>query len=269
MTEQNRFSGKVAVVTGASTGFGRGIAVGLARAGARVVVADLTEATPDGNFDELGHLATTELIARSGGEAFFQRCDVTVGDQVAAAVDAAVTRYGRLDGFVNNAGVHRGGPFHELTEADLDACLDVIVRGSWHGCQAAIRRFLAQDGGGAIVNIISTAGLRGHAGQAAYNTAKGAQANLTRALAVEYARHAIRVNGVCPTYMKSAMSRGAVEDPAFDAVIAATVPAGRWGEVKDVVDATLFLLSDSARFIQGALLPVDGGECAGTPPVGA
>ena len=102
---------------------------------------------------------------------------------------------------VNNAGVYSGGQFHELTEADLDACLDVIVRGTWFGCQSAIRQFLAQGAGGRILNMVSTAGLRGHPYQAAYSLAKGAQASLTRALAVEYsitrdarvAREAIRV----------------------------------------------------------------------------
>lgn len=262
MSDYGSFTGKVAVVTGASTGFGRGIAVALGRAGARVVVADLTENLAVGNYDEASDLTTVELIARDNGSASFQRCDVTRADDVAAAVRIAVDRYGRLDAFVNNAGIFRGGPFHELSEEDLDACFNVIAKGTWLGCQYAIRQFLDQGGGGSIVNVVSTAGLRGHPLQSPYNMAKGAQANLTRALATEYAAQGIRVNGVCPTYMKSAMSRPAVEDQAFDAVIASTIPVGKWGEIGDVVSAAMFLLSDGASFLHGVLLPVDGGETA-------
>ena len=263
MPDHGSFTGKVAVVTGASTGFGRGIAVALARAGAHVVVADLTESLAIGNYDESPDLTTIGLIAREGGSAAFQRCDVTRADDVAAAVRVAVDRFGRLDAFVNNAGIFRGGPFHELSEDDLDACFAVIAKGTWLGSQYAIRQFLAQGDGGSIVNIVSTAGLRGHPLQSPYNMAKGAQANLTRALAVEYAAQGIRVNGVCPTYMKSAMSRPAVEDSAFDAVIHSTIPVGKWGEIDDVVSAAMFLLSDGASFLHGVLLPVDGGETAG------
>lgn len=263
MSEYGIFTGKVAVVTGASTGFGRGIAVALARAGAHVMVADLTEALAAGNYDEAPDLTTVELIARDGGSAVFRRCDVTSADDVAATVRTAVERHGRLDAFVNNAGIFRGGPFHELSEDDLDACFNVIGKGTWLGSQYAIRQFLEQGDGGSIVNVVSTAGLRGHPFQSPYNMAKGAQANLTRALAAEYAAQGIRVNGVCPTYMKSAMSRPAVEDPAFDAVIASTIPVGKWGEISDVVSAAMFLLSDGASFLHGVLLPVDGGETAG------
>ncbi|WP_235527242.1 SDR family NAD(P)-dependent oxidoreductase [Sphingopyxis sp. 113P3] len=254
------------MVTGSSTGLGRGIAVALGRAGARVVVADVAEAATEGHFDEAGELTTAALINSEGGEAFYHACDVSNANAVEATVQAAVSRFGRLDGFVNNAGIYRGGPFHELAAEDLDACLAVIVRGTWFGCQAAIRQFLTQDGAGSIVNIVSTAGLRGHAYQAAYTTAKSAQAGLTRALGVEYAKTGIRVNGVCPTYMKTAMSRSGIENPEFDATIAATIPAGRWGQIADVATSTLFLLSDEADFLRGVLLPVDGGETAGAAP---
>lgn len=264
------FEGAVALVTGASTGFGRGIAVALARKGARVVIADLQPQAAPGNYDEAPELTTEELIRRDGGEAHFRTCDVARGPQVTEAVAFAVARFGRLDIVVNNAGVYRGGAFHDLEEAALDACFDVIVRGTWHGCQAGIRQFLAQAPdapSGRIVNIVSTAGLRGHPNQAAYDTAKGAQAALTRALAVEYARTEIRINGVCPTYMKTAMSRGAAESPEFDEVLRRAVPRGTWGEVADVVEAVLFLASDRARYLQGVLLPVDGGETAGAAPI--
>lgn len=269
MTNASGFADKVAIVTGASSGFGRGIAVALARSGAKVLVADVAERPRQGNFDEAGELTTVDLIRRDGGIAAFCQCDVADKSAVDATIAAAVAQFGRLDILVNNAGVYSGGAFHELTDTDLDAALNVLVRGTWYGCQAAIRRFLAQEGGGRIVNMVSTAGLRGHPFQAAYSMAKGAQASLTRALAVEYAAAGIRVNGVCPTYMKTAMSRGGIEDEGFDAIVRSRIPRGRWGEIDDVVAATLFLLSDEADFLQGVLLPVDGGETAGAAVLAA
>lgn len=252
---------KVAVVTGASTGFGRAISLAYARAGARLVVADLTEAPAEGNFDERPDLATADLIASEAGEAFFQHCDVTAAAEVEALAQAAGTRFGRLDIWVNNAGVYRGGRrIHEMTEADLEACWSVLVKGSWFGTQAALRRFLAQGGGGVIVNIVSTAGLRAHRGQSVYNMAKAAQANLTRCTALEYAADGVRCNGVCPTYMKTAMSRRGFDSPEISAYVRSAIPAGRWGETADVAAVALFLASDAAAFLEGALIPVDGGE---------
>ena len=268
MSDFGRLDGKVAAITGGSSGFGRAIAVAFARAGAKIVIGDLTEHTAPGNFDERPELATAALIAEGGGEALFAKCDVSREADVTALVRAAAERFGRLDVMINNAGVWRGGPFVDITEADLDACLNVIVKGSWFGSQAAMRQFIAQQGdgrgrGGAIINIVSTAGLRGHRGQACYNVAKGAQANLTRVVALEGAEYGVRCNGICPTFMKTAMSRGGYETPEFRARAAASIPAGRWGEVADVANAALFLASNAAEFLDGALLPVDGGETLG------
>ena len=256
-------AGKVAIVTGASSGFGRGIAVAFARAGMKVVIGDLTSATESGNFDESPDLSTEALIARDGGEAAFKVCDVSSAGDCSALVDATVARFGRLDVVVNNAGVWRGGAFHEIAEADLDACWNVIVKGSWLVAQAAVRRFLVQGDGGNIINIVSTAGIRPHRGQSPYNVAKSAQAGLTRCLALEYASSGIRVNGVCPTYMKTAMSRGGFDNPAFAESVKRVVPLGRWGEIKDVTELAMFLASDNSSFITGALMPLDGGETLG------
>ncbi len=256
--------GKVAVVTGGSSGFGRAIAVALARNGARIVVGDLTEAAASGNFDEQPELTTTQLIEQLGGEAAFVECDVTRQTDVAQLIGQAVDRFGGLDILVNNAGVWRGGaPVHELTAQDLDACWSVLVKGSWFGAQEAVKVFLQQGRGGNIINIVSTAGLRGHVGQSPYNIAKAAQANLTRCLALEYASAGIRVNGICPTFVKTAMSRRGFERAEFNAVVESVVPLGRWGEVGDVADLAVFLASEASRFIHGALVPLDGGETLG------
>jgi NAD(P)-dependent dehydrogenase (short-subunit alcohol dehydrogenase family) len=255
--------GKVAVVTGASTGFGRGIAAIFARNGAKVVVGDLTEAASAGNFDESPELSTADLVRKLGSEAAFKACDVSRHDDVAALVAEATSRFGRLDIMVNNAGVYRGGSLmHTLSDADLDACWNVLVKGTWNGCQEALKAFLAQGGKGNIINVVSTAGLRGHAMQAPYNMAKAAQANLTRCIALEYAAMGVRANGICPTYMKTAMSRPGFES-AFGEAVIKTIPAGRWGEVRDVAELALFLASDASDFITGSLIPLDGGETLG------
>src|SRR5262249_6338606 len=158
----------------------------------------VVEATRPGNFDERGELSTAALIEDEGGEALFVQGDVSSAADADGLVSAAVARFGRLDVLVNNAGVWRGGRFHEIREADFDACWNVIAKGSWLVSQAAVRQFLAQGQGGSIINIVSTAGLRGHYGQAPYNTAKAAQASLTRVLALEYGHAGIRVNAICP-----------------------------------------------------------------------
>lgn len=261
------YAERVMVVTGGSSGLGRGVALAAARRGFKVVIGDLDEQPRPGGFDEEAGETTEALIRSRGGQALFVRGDIGQASDAQALVAGAVDAFGRVDVLVNNAGVWRGGPFHELPEAALDDCWNVIVKGSWHASQAAIRHFLERDEGGAIINIVSTAGLRGHRGQAAYNVAKAAQANLTRCLALEYGHAGIRVNGVCPTNVKTAMSRGGFEyEPARTGATQA-IPLGRWGEIGDVAELAVFLASDEASFINGALIPVDGGETLGAARV--
>ncbi len=260
--------GKVAVVTGASTGIGRAIAVLFARHGARIVVGDLHEEAAPGNFDEEPQLTTVQLIELGQGQAAFQACDVSQQAQVAALVEAARTRFGRLDIMVNNAGVWRGGRrVHETTEDELDACWRVLVKGSWFGAQEAVKAFLAQGGaqggGGSIINIVSTAGLRGHAYQPAYNVAKAAQANLTRVLGLEYGADGIRSNGICPSFAKTSMSRHGFDSEDSQEMVRRLIPQGRWGEAADVANLALYLASDAGSHMNGALIPIDGGETLG------
>ncbi len=256
--------GKVAVITGASTGLGRAIAVLFARQGAKIVVGDVREETAPGNFDEEPLLTTAQLIEHGQGQAVFQACDVSQQAQMAALVQAARTSFGRLDIMVNNAGVWRGGRrMHEMTEDELDSCWHVVVKGSWFGAQEAVKAFLAQGGGGSIINIVSTAGLRGHAYQAAYNIAKGAQANLTRVLGLEYGADGIRSNGICPSFAKTAMSRHGFDSENAQEMVRRLIPQGRWGEAADVANLALYLASDAGSHMNGALIPVDGGETLG------
>ncbi len=257
----NRLEDKIIVVTGASSGLGRGIAKACAKEGAKLVVSDIREEPTAGGFEDDAALTTVQSIRESGGEAVFVRCDVTKSDQVANLIAEAVKAFGRLDVMVNNAGIFRAGKrMHEFGEADLDVCFEVNAKGTFFGSQEAVKQFLSQGDGGNIINIVSTAGLQGHPNQSVYNISKGAQANLTRCLAIEYGKDQIRVNGICPTYAKTALTRELFNDEDFDSSFTESIPLKRWGEVEDVANLAVFLASDESGYIHGDLIKVDGGE---------
>lgn len=256
-----RLKGKVAVITGAASGFGRGIAIAFAREGARVVVSDLRETPLAGGFEQEADLTTLQEIERLGGEARFVACDVTRQPEVENLINQAISHFGRLDIMVNNAGVYRNGKLaHEFTEDDLEACWQVNVKGCWFGSQEAVKAFLRQGDGGNIVNLVSTAGLQGHPKQSVYNISKGAQANLTRCFAIDYGASGIRVNGICPTFAKTALTRALFDDKAFDEAFVESIPLKRWGEVRDVASLAVFLASEESSYMHGALVRIDGGE---------
>lgn len=257
----NRLKNKVAIITGSSSGFGRGIAMAYALQGAKVIVSDIHEEPNQGGFEDNPLLSTAAAIEKAGGQAHYVACDVTQQDQVAHLVEQAVKQYGGLDIMVNNAGIYRAGKLaHEFSVEDLDACWNVNVKGSWFGAQEAIKVFLKQGRGGNIVNIVSTAGLQGHPKQSVYNISKGAAANLTRCLAIEYGQNNIRVNGICPTYAKTSLTRALFDDKDFDKTFTDMIPLKRWGEVDDVANLAVFLASDESSYIHGDLIRVDGGE---------
>ena len=262
-----RLQNKVVLITGASSGFGRASALLFAAEGASIVVADITEKPLAGGFeDDLEH-PTADLIRDKGGHATFVKCDVTKADEVDAAVAAAVENFGRLDVMFNNAGIYRGGKLmDQFTEADLDVCFNVNVKGTFFGVQSAVRQFRIQDKNsktgqrGIIVNLVSTAGLQGHPSQSVYNISKGAQANVTRCAAIEYGHEGIRVNGICPTYAKTALTRDLFDNMEFMRTFAESVPLKRWGETSDVANLALYLASDESSYIHGDLIRIDGGE---------
>ncbi|SDE22098.1 SDR family NAD(P)-dependent oxidoreductase [Paraburkholderia lycopersici] len=257
----DRLKGKVAIVTGASSGFGRGIAMAYAAQGAKVVVSDIHEEPNKGGFERDAQLTTAAAIRKAGGEATYVQCDVTKQGDVANLVQETARVYGGLDVIVNNAGVYRAGKLaHEFGVEDLDTCFAVNVKGMWFGCQEAIKLFLRQGRGGNIVNIVSTAGLQGHPRQSVYNISKGAAANLTRCLAIEYGREKIRVNGICPTYAKTSLTRALFDDKDFDKAFTDVIPLKRWGEVEDIANLAIFLGSDESSYIHGDLIRIDGGE---------
>ena len=250
-----RFQGKVAIVTGAASGFGKAIAERFAAEGAKVLVADV---------DESGGKAVVAGIESQGGAALFARTDVSRAADVKAMVDEAVSRFGGLDVLVNNAGFsHRSMPLEELPEAEFDRVFAVNTKGVYLGAKYAIPVLKAR-GGGVIVNTASIGAVAPRPNVTVYNATKGAVVTLTRGLAVELAPFKIRVNAVNPVaadthFMKGAMGIDVLPDKVRAALVRG-IPLGRLAEPRDVAAAVLFLASDDAEFLTGVCLDVDGGR---------
>jgi 3-oxoacyl-[acyl-carrier protein] reductase len=246
-----RLKDKVALVTGAASGFGAEIARQYAFEGAHVLLADL-------------NLAAAQSVAQAiGSAALAMRCDVTRRADVDAAIAACVTAFGRLDIVVNNAGwTHRNQSLLTVTEVEFDRMYDVNVKSIFHMTQAAVPQLRA-GGGGVILNIGSTAGIRPRPGLTWYNGSKGAVNLLSKSMAVELAPERIRVNCIAPVIGNTALLEsfmGVPDTPENRAKFIATIPLGRLSEPLDVARAAVFLASDDAAFITGVELPVDGGR---------
>lgn len=250
-----RFQDRVAVVTGAGSGFGAAIAKQLAGEGAKVLVADI---------DEAGGKDVVAAITASGGTAAFRKVDVSNAEQVEAMIGAAASELGGLDLLVNNAGFsHRTTPLWELSEEDYDRVFAVNTKGVFLGCKYAVP-VMKESGGGVIVNTASIGAVAPRPGVTVYNATKGAVVTLTRGLAGEVAPFGIRVNAVNPVaadthFMKGALGVDSLND-AIKGALTAGIPMGRLAEPADVADAVLFLASDQARFLTGVCLDVDGGR---------
>ena len=258
-----RLRDKVAVVTGAASGFGAGIARRFAAEGAKVVLADLNDSAGEAVTAEIA--ATGGADARAvGGAAAYVHADVTDRAQVKAMIGAAVERFGRLDILVNNAGVsHLRQPMIEVDEADFDRTFAVNVKAIYLAAIAVVPLFRAQ-GSGCIVNISSTAALRPRAGLTWYNGSKGAVNTITKSMAVELAPDKIRVNAICPVAGDTpllATFMGKPDTPENRAPFLATIPLGRLSTPEDIAAAALYLASDEASLLTGVLLEVDGGRC--------
>ncbi len=247
-----RIDGAVAVVTGGARGIGRATALSLADAGARVVIADLDVA------------ASGEVVAERGGEIWACQADVAKEDSVDALFDEVVRREGRLDILVNNAGVAIRRPAVDLALADWEKVVAVNMTGAFLCARSAARHMIAGGRGGAVVNVASIMGLSGGGlyPNISYQTSKGAVVNMTRALAIEWAPHGIRVNAVAPTYVRTQLTAPLFEDPEMAARIEAMTPLKRLAEPADVAAAICFLASPAAAMITGHTLPIDGGFLA-------
>ncbi len=251
-----RLKDKVALVTGAGSGFGAGIAKLFAGEGAAVVVADI---------NDNGGRTVTGQIEEAGGTALFVHADVTRPADVKAMVEAAVGAYGRLDILVNNAGYsHVNQPMAEVSEDDFDRTYAVNVKAIYLAAREAVPLFRKQ-GRGCIVNTSSTAALRPRPGLVWYNGSKGAVNTITKAMALELAPDRIRVNAVCPVIGATGMLEtfmGQPDTPELRQKFIDTVPMGRMSRPEDVANAVLFLAADEGEFLTGVCLPVDGGRTA-------
>lgn len=248
MLTMHRFTRKVAFVTGAASGIGRAAALAFAAEGARVAIADRME-------EPLEQLRAEIEVA--GGEVLAIRCDVSLPEEVEAAITRTVERFGRLDCAFNNAGVeNRATPVHEIEFDEWDRILDINLRGTFLCMKYELAQMVRQ-GGGVVVNTSSGAGIRGVAGGAAYAASKHAIIGLTRSAALDYARKNIRVNAILP---------GNIETPMMDRFTGGDVqkaidlePVGRLGKPEEIAEAVLWMCSDLGGFVTGAATVIDGG----------
>lgn len=253
-----RLAGRAAVVTGGASGLGEATARLMVAEGAQVLLADIQ--------DDRGTAAAQAI----GGAASYRHCDVTSEDEVAALVDAAVDRFGRLDVMVNNAGIIGAhGPIDEIDLAEYDFTLSVLLRSVLIGCKHAARVMKPQHSG-AIVNTTSIAGVHGGLGPHAYTAAKSGVIGLTRNVAAELGAWAIRVNAIAPGKMVTPMNAAAIVggpdalEETYAAFATRTPLRGRIGAADDIANAVLFLASDEAGFVSGHTLVVDGGLTSGS-----
>ncbi len=244
------FQHQVVLITGASRGIGRATAVAFAREAAHVIV--------NYRSDEAGAAETLAQIAAIGGRATPFRADVGSPEEVARMVEAVEGGIGAIEVLVNNAGAVDRSPFLEVTLEAWDRVFATNVRGVFHLSQQVARRMAAR-GRGAIIHVSSILAQQTIPARAAYAASKGALESLTRAMALDLAPHGIRVNAVAPGLIRTEMLLDALPDPQLQEEIQRYIPFGRFGDPVEMADAIVFLASPAARYITGALLPVDGG----------
>jgi NAD(P)-dependent dehydrogenase (short-subunit alcohol dehydrogenase family) len=247
--------GKVALITGGTSGIGRDTAVLFAKAGAKVVVAGRRE--PEGN-------ETIELIRAADGDGLFLKADVSKASHVETLVQKTVESFGRLDLAFNNAGIEGvWAPIIRQSEEDFDRTININLKGVWLCLKYEIRQMLKQGSGGAIVNMASITGLVGSAGAAAYSASKHGVIGLTKTAALENAKSGIRINAVCPAFTETPMTDRTLRLPGVRKYVLSCHPIGRLGKPAEIAEAVIWMCSDRASFMTGESLVLDGGFLAG------
>lgn len=243
---------KVAVVTGAGTGIGKGIATAMAESGARVVLAGRTRTRLEDTADD---------IRNTGGEALIVEADISNREDREALVASVLDTWKQIDILVNNAGMNVRTPPEDYREEDWDKVVNTNLKGTFFLTQLVARHMISRKYG-KIIHIASLATITGIPNIPAYTAAKGGVGSLTHQLAIEWARHNINVNSICPGYIRTPLTR-AVEESERGTYILNRVPAGRWGEPEDIAGTAVFLASPASDFLTGQLIVVDGGWMAG------
>jgi 2-deoxy-D-gluconate 3-dehydrogenase len=243
--------GRRALVTGANTGIGQGIALALAEAGATVVAAGRSSMAE-----------TQKLIVEAGGTCLPLRVDLQQNGIADRVIDEAQALAGPLDILVNNAGIIRRADALDFSESDWDEVMNLNLKANFFLAQAFAKAALSAGRTGRIVNIASLLSFQGGIRVASYTASKSGLAGLTRLLACEWAGKGINVNAIAPGYVESNNTEALRADPERNAAILGRIPAGRWGKPSDIGGAAVFLASDAAAYIHGAILPVDGGWLA-------
>jgi 2-dehydro-3-deoxy-D-gluconate 5-dehydrogenase len=248
-----KLDGRVALVTGAGRGLGQALAVGLAEAGADVALLDVV------SLDD-----TREQVLALDRRCHTLSHDLSEADAGLAGkiVSECASELGRLDILVNNAGIIRRAPALEISEEDWEDVVRINLSSLWYLSQAAAKRFVEQGGGGKIINLASVLSFSGGIVVPSYAATKAAVANLTRALANEWASLGINVNAIAPSYFSTSMTSALRGDAERAEALLARIPAGRWGEPEDLKGAVVYLASEAASYVHGATVPVDGGWLA-------
>ena len=242
-----RLENKVAVITGAGSGIGKETALLFAKEGAKVVVADV---------NEMGGEETTADIKKNGGRAFFTKLDVTNREQAKQMVKITLEKYGRIDVLINNAGIVQDAFLSKMTEEQWDKVIDVNLKGVFN-CSQAVVEVMMNQGNGVIINTSSIVGLNGNVGQVNYAATKAGLIGMTKTLAKELGKKGIRVNAVAPGFIMTPMTSNVPEK--ILEMMREKTPLRRLGEPVDIAYAYLYLASEEAKFINGAVLCVDGG----------
>jgi len=251
--DQFNLSGKAAIITGGSKGLGLAMAAGLASAGANVMLVNRNAEEGNQAAEELNDTYETKAVSFSA--------DVTNREQTEAMAQAALDAFGRIDVLINSAGINIRGAIDEVTEEEFKKVMDVNVDGTWLCCRAVTPQMKKQQRG-SIINLASTLGLVGLANRTPYTASKGAVVQMTRALGLELAPFNINVNAICPGPFLTEMNIPIAETEEAKKFIVGATALARWGELKEIQGAAIFLASDAASYVVGSMLTVDGGWTA-------